>query len=67
MGGANPEQISRAGLFEWLVKDMEETAELLPANPEKYRCGKGLAYMILAKLYLNAKIYAGVDKYKECA
>ena len=67
VGGANPQQISRADLFEWLVKDMEETAEQLPANPEKYRAGKGLAYMILAKLYLNAKIYAGVDKYKECA
>ncbi len=67
VGGANPQQISRAELFAWLEKDMIECANDLPANPEKYRCGKGMAYMILAKLYLNAKVYAGVDKYKECA
>jgi hypothetical protein len=26
-----------------------------------------MVYMILAKLYLNAKVYTGEDKYKECA
>ena len=67
VGGANPQQISRAELFEWLVKDMEECAEQLPANPEKYRAGKGLAYMILAKLYLNAGVYAGTPNYAKCA
>ena len=67
VGGGNPQQISRAELFTWLVKDMEETAELLPANPEKYRAGKGLCYMILAKLYLNAKVYTGTADYQKCA
>ena len=67
VGGSNPQQISRAELFAWLEKDMKECADQLPANPEKYRCGKGMAYMILAKLYLNAKVYTGQDKYKECA
>ena len=67
VGGSNPEQISRADLFNWLVKDMEETAEILPANPEKYRAGKGLAYMILAKLYLNAGVYTGSANYQKCA
>lgn len=65
--GAAPEQMSRADLFNWLVKDMEETAEILPANPEKYRAGKGLAYMILAKLYLNAAVYTGTANYQKCA
>ena len=67
VGGANPQQISRADLFEWMVKDMEECAEQLPANPEKYRACKGLAYMILAKLYLNAQIYTGTANYAKCA
>ena len=67
VGGANPQQISRADLFNWLVKDMEECAEQLPANPEKYRAGKGLVYMILAKLYLNAKVYTGTANYAKCA
>ena len=67
VGGANPQQISRAELFTWLAKDMEETAELLPANPEKYRAGKGLCYMILDKLYLNAGVYTGTANYQKCA
>lgn len=67
VGGANPQQISRADLFNWMVKDMEECAEQLPANPEKYRAGKGLAYMILAKLYLNAQVYTGTANYAKCA
>ena len=67
VGGANPQQISRAELFTWLVNDMEETAEILPADPEKYRAGKGLCYMILAKLYLNAAVYTGTANYQKCA
>ncbi|MBR1415567.1 MAG: RagB/SusD family nutrient uptake outer membrane protein [Prevotella sp.] len=65
--GAKPTQMSRTELFNWMVKDMEETAEILPANPEKYRAGKGLAYMILAKLYLNAQVYTGTANYAKCA
>ena len=67
VGGANPEQISRAELFTWLANDMEEVANILPADPEKYRAGKGLAYMILAKLYLNAGVYTGTPNYQKCA
>ena len=67
VGSDNPQQISRSELFNWLVNDMEETAELLPANPEKYRAGKGLCYMILAKLYLNAQVYTGTANYQKCA
>lgn len=67
VGGANPQQISRGELFNWLANDMEETAEQLPAAPEKYRAGKGMAYMILAKLYLNAGVYTGTPNYAKCA
>ena len=67
VGGSNPQQISRAELFNWLANDMEEVADILPANPEKYRAGKGLAYMILAKLYLNAAVYTGTANYQKCA
>ena len=67
VGGDNPQQMSRSDLFNWMVKDMEEAAEILPANPEKYRAGKGLCYMILAKLYLNAAVYTGTANYAKCA
>ena len=65
--GENPKQISRGELYTWLANDMKECATQLPDNPEKYRCGKGLAYMILAKLYLNAAVYAERANYQECA
>lgn len=67
VGGPAPQQISRADLFNWLTKDLEECADILPANPEKYRASKGLAYMLLAKLYLNAKVYTGTANYAKCA
>jgi hypothetical protein len=67
VAGSNPSQKSRADLFAWLEKDLKECAEQLPANPEKYRCGKGMVYMMLAKLYLNAQVYIGQNKYQECA
>ncbi len=68
VGGANPTQISRADLFKWLTeKEIPDFMESLPDSPENYRCGKGLAYMIMAKLYLNAKVYNGTAAYDKCA
>ncbi len=67
VGGAAPSQMSRTELFTWLTNDLKETADQLPADPEKYRAGKGLAYMLLAKLYLNAKVYTGTADYAKCA
>jgi hypothetical protein len=68
VGGANPEQISRADLFKWLTEtEIPDFINNLPDTPENYRCGKGLAYMIMAKLYLNAKVYTGTAAYDKCA
>ncbi|HRN17396.1 MAG TPA: RagB/SusD family nutrient uptake outer membrane protein, partial [Xylanibacter oryzae] len=67
VGGENPTQISRSDLFAWMVKDINNFVQYLPDSPEKYRCGKGMAYMILAKLYLNAKVYTGTAQYDKCA
>jgi len=67
IGGGNPERITRSDLFNWLVADLEETVDKLPADPEKYRAGKGLCYMLLAKLYLNAQVYTGTANYQKCA
>jgi len=67
VGGESPTQISRSDLFTWMVKDINGFVQYLPASPEKYRCGKGMAYMILAKLYLNAKVYTGTAQYDKCA
>lgn len=67
IGGENPKQISRADLYTWLVNEINDFTNDLPDNPVNYRCGKGMAYMILAKLYLNAKVYTGTAAYDKCA
>ena len=67
VGGTNPKQIMRKDLFNWLTTEVKSFADNLPANPDKYRCGQGMADMILAKLYLNAKVYTGTAKYDSCA
>jgi starch-binding outer membrane protein, SusD/RagB family len=64
-----PEQISRANLYAWLVAEIQDfIGDLKPARENDYgRMDQGAANMILAKLYLNANVYADLDKYSECA
>lgn len=66
--GDTPSQISRGELFKWLTEEeIPAFADQLPATPEAYRAGQGLAYTILAKLYLNAAVYTGTAMYDKCA
>lgn len=69
VGSNLPEQISRADLYAWLVSEIQDfMGDLVAARQNEYgRMDQGGANMILAKLYLNAEVYAGVDKYSECA
>lgn len=66
LSGSLPKQITRADLYTWLITEINDFADKLPAQPEKYRCGQGMAHMLLAKLYLNAKIYTGTADYANC-
>lgn len=70
--GAKPERIERADLFNWLETELRDLisddSALIEARQSEYgRIDKAGARMILAKLYLNAEVYAGVSKYNECA
>lgn len=74
VGSEAPKQIKRADLFAYIE---EELTELLAGNDlydyaqgEYGRANKGLAAMILAKLYLNAEVYLGTasgNYYQKCA
>lgn len=67
-GNYLPEQKDRKFFFTWIESELKDLEGKLPAaNKENY--GKGndpTAWMILAKLYLNAEIYIGEQKYTEC-
>ena len=71
VGSEGPEQISRADLFVWMEKEakelLEDNALAEPGKNEYGRADKGLVQMILAKLYLNAEIWSGTERYADCA
>lgn len=64
--GNNPTQIKRADLFNWLVKELKEIEPALSEPKAKKssdagygRVDKAAAWMLLARLYLNAEVYTG--------
>lgn len=65
IGAFMPEQIKRADLFEWLITELNSLeSELKDANTADYgRVDKGAAWMLKARLYLNAEVYAGTNMY----
>ncbi|MBO5830887.1 MAG: RagB/SusD family nutrient uptake outer membrane protein [Alistipes sp.] len=71
VGAKGPRQINRAELFEYIeseCKDLLKGNDLAAEGTNVYgRCDKGFVKMILAKLYLNAEVYVGQDRYAECA
>ena len=71
VGAEGPRQINRADLFAWIEKECKELIngnDLAAEGTNVYgRCDKGFVKMILAKLYLNAEVYVGQDRYADCA
>ena len=71
VGSNGGEQYERAKLFDWMVEEAQDLlSDAALAEPGKNvygRCDKGLVQMILAKLYLNAKVWKGEEMYDKCA
>lgn len=70
VGGFLPEQISRAELFSYIETELKETIPSMaaPRTNEYGRADQAAAWMVLAKMYLNAEVYLGSGnaKYTEC-
>lgn len=68
VGAFFPKQTKRVDLFNYVEKELKAIAAALPGRTEAEagRASKGAAYALLAKLYLNAAVYTGTDKYSEC-
>lgn len=71
--GTKGEQIKGAELFTYIeteLKDIETTLldPFVGYNGQNYgRVTKAAAWALLSRLYLNAEVYTGTAKYKECA
>jgi len=69
VGSTLPKQISRAALFDYVEQELLDIeAKGLMGEPrfEYGRADKGTLWMLLAKLYLNAEVYAGEARYSDC-
>ena len=68
-GGYNPPQKPRAEIFDFVVNELEALAaedSAMPLAKSNYpRADKGSVLGLLARVYLNAEVYAGVEKWAE--
>ncbi len=62
-----PPQISRTELFHYVESELKEIdGDLVPAHQNEYgRADQGAAWALLARLYLNGKVYTGEDHFSE--
>jgi len=67
VGSFLPPQISKADLFKYVETELLDLENILaePLTNEYGRIDRVSAWMILAKLYLNAEVYIGTPKYTE--
>ena len=68
IGDFHPPAIKNGALFEFIESELIalEPALYPPPHPEYGRADKGAAWMLLAKLYLNADVYIQSDRYADC-
>ncbi len=64
VGSFFPQQRSRAQVFEFIESELKEIETLLaePGTNEYGRADKAAAWMLLAKIYLNAQVYTGTER-----
>ena len=68
VSGLKPSYGTRTNLFNFIESEiLAIEADLLPTKTNEYgRADKSCAWMLMAKLYLNAQVYIGVPKYTQC-
>lgn len=68
VGSFFPQQINKNDLFTFVESEMKAIeADLADPRSNDYgRADKAAAWMVLAKMYLNAEVYLGTARYTEC-
>ena len=68
IGSFIPPRYTGKQVFEYIESELKEIDnDLLSRTEAEYgRASKAAAYTLLAKLYLNAKIYTGTERYTDC-
>lgn len=67
VGSFFPKSIDRKSLFNYVVSELKGIEDKLGEPKfERYRADKAAAWMLLAKMYLNAEVYTGTAKLDSC-
>lgn len=67
VGKYYPKQITRARLFNYIVSELHAIEDKLGEPKASYpQADKAAAWMLLAKVYLNAEVYTGTAKLDSC-
>lgn len=67
VGSFFPKQTDRKSLFYYVVNELKAIdGKLGDPKFERYRADKATAWMLLAKMYLNAEVYTGTAKWDSC-
>ncbi|MDT8401659.1 MAG: RagB/SusD family nutrient uptake outer membrane protein [Bacteroidales bacterium] len=62
-----PEIQTRQYIFNYIESELKEIIPLLGEPPYSYpQADKGAAWMLLARLYLNAEVYTGTPRWADC-
>lgn len=61
-----PSQLSRAELFDWIESELLDIYDALPAQAEYGRAGQAAVDALLSRMYLNAEVYTGTQRYTDC-
>ncbi|HQN93388.1 MAG TPA: RagB/SusD family nutrient uptake outer membrane protein [Prolixibacteraceae bacterium] len=67
VGKFYPKQIKRANLFNYITSELKDIEATLGEPGFSYpQADKAAAWMLLARLYLNAEVYTGTAKWDSC-
>lgn len=64
--GVFPPAYDAAQLMEFIETEINDIEPALADHPAYARAGKGAAYALLARMYLNAETYTGTPRYDDC-
>ena len=60
-----PMKEDRAVIWQSLVDEIEEVYSTIPVTGSKYSVTRGMAFTLLAKLYINAEVYTGTPQWEK--
>jgi hypothetical protein len=61
-----PKNSTRLEVFNFVEKELKEIIPLLPTGVQYGYFTQNVAYTLLARLYLNAEVYTGTQRWQDC-